>query len=104
MRRVVPVALVWILLLAVVCPAFCLAPATHSCCQHRDDSHHNSSEPCGSVMHGTIASPAAVVPLQVTAPLAVESISITWSVSSMLPVLARRIPFSPPKVLTVLRI
>lgn len=100
MRLVMPVALVWILLLAVVCPAFCVTPATHACCQH----HDRKSEPCGSVMHGVVVSPAVVVPIHATAPVAVQTFSGPRSFSSVLPPAARPIPFSLPIVSTVLRI
>jgi hypothetical protein len=86
--------MVCILLLAVVCPAFCLTQTeAHSCCNH-----------CGSAMHAAVPSPAAVLPVTLAPPPAVESM-VSPLVSYVVLALAQsKVAPSPPKVLTVLRI
>jgi hypothetical protein len=94
--------MVCILLLAVVCPAFCL-PQTgaHSCCHHQD----NASNPCGSAaMHGTAVSPAVLMPVVLAGPRATTSALNPHASYAILPLTQKQLHPSPPKVLTVLRI
>jgi hypothetical protein len=93
--------MVCILLLTVVCPAFCL-PQTdaHSCCHHRD----NASKPCGTAMHGAVQSPAVVLPVTLAPPVAIESALNPQVRYEILPLAQSKIAPTPPKVLTVLRI
>ena len=101
MPRFVPLAMVCILLLAMVCPAFCL-PHTdaHSCCHHRDDA----SKPCGAAMHDAVPSPAVVMPVTVAPPLGLESTLSPHVSYVILPPAQSKVTPAPPKVLTILRI
>jgi hypothetical protein len=93
--------MVCILLLAVVCPAFCLTQTEeHSCCHHRD----NASKPCGSAMHAAVPSPAVVLPVTLAPQLAVESTLSPQACCFILGLAQSKVAPTPPKVLTVLRI
>jgi len=94
--------MVCILLLALVCPAFCL-PQTgaHSCCHHRDDA----SKPCGSTaMHGTAVSPAVLMPVVLAGPQTITSALNPHADYAILPPTQKQLHPGPPKILTVLRI
>jgi hypothetical protein len=86
--------MVCILLLAMVCPAFCLPQIDpHSCCHH-----------CGSAMHAAVQSPVVVLPVTLAPSQAVES-ALDPSVSYVTLTLAQsKVAPAPPKALTVLRI